>query len=80
MAEKALSSELLSEVLQTGPHLAKFPTKRFWVDYDEEADVLYLSFERPQNATDSEMLDNGILLRYREEALVGMTILDVSKR
>ena len=80
MAERTLTPDLINEVLQTSPHLAKFPTKRFWVDYDEEADVLYLSFERPQNATDSEMLDNGILLRYREETLVGMTIMDVSKR
>ena len=80
MAEKTLKPEFLSEMLWSAPHLAKFPTKRFWVDYDEEADVLYLSFERPQNATESKMLDNGILLRYREEELVGVTILDVSKR
>jgi hypothetical protein len=35
-----------------------------WIDYDDEADVLYISFEKPQQATDSEMLDDGILLRY----------------
>jgi len=80
MARKTLKQEFLDEMLQTASHLIKFPTKRFWVDYDEGADVLYLGFERPQNATDSRMLDNGILLRYREEALVGVTILDVSKR
>ena len=27
----------------------------FWADYDEEADVLYISFERPQKATDGQM-------------------------
>jgi len=80
MAERALKLHSLDEILQTAPHLIRFPTRRFWVDYDEEADVLYLSFERPQNATDTEMLDNGILLRYREEALVGITILDISRR
>jgi len=80
MAEKTLKPESLKEMLLTAPHLIRFPTKRFWVDYDEEADVLYLSFERPQNATDSEMLDSGILLRYRGKNLVGVTILDVSKR
>jgi hypothetical protein len=26
-----------------------------WVDYDEEGDVLYLSFEKPQQATGSVM-------------------------
>ena len=51
-----------------------------WIDYDKEADVLYLSFDRPQKATDSEMLDNGVLLRYKGEKLVGMTVLEASKR
>ena len=30
-------------------------------DYDKEADVLYINFKRPQKATDSEMLENGVL-------------------
>jgi len=80
MAKETLERELLNEVFQTAPHLIKFPSKRFWVDYDEEADVLYISFQRPQKATDSKMLDNGILLRYRYEKLVGITILEVSKQ
>jgi len=80
MAKRALKPDYLNEILQTTSRLTKFPTKRFYVDYDEEADVLYLSFERPQNATDSQMLNNSVLLRYREEDLVGVTILDASKR
>ena len=51
-----------------------------WIDYDQEVDVLYISFKRPQRATDSEMLENGILFRHRDDALVGITILDASKR
>ena len=62
------------------PYLTRFPSPRFWVDYDQEADVLYISFRRPQKATDSEMTNDGILLRYREDELVGITILDVSER
>jgi len=54
--------------------------KKVWIDFDEEADVLYISFQRPQRATDSEMLDNGILLRYRQDQLVGVTVLDASTR
>ncbi len=53
---------------------------KLWIDYDEEADVLYLSFERPQKATDSEMRDDGVLLRYKRDKLVGITILEASKR
>jgi uncharacterized protein YuzE len=40
---------------------------------------LEISFKRPQKATDSEMLDNGVLLRYREDELVGVTILEASR-
>ena len=42
--------------------------------------MLYLSFEKPQKATDSEMRDDGVLLRYKREKLVGITILEASKR
>ncbi len=65
-------------ILHAVPYLIRFPSQRFWVDYDEEADVLYISFRRPQKATDSEMTDEGVLLRYRGDELVGITILDVS--
>jgi uncharacterized protein YuzE len=50
------------------------------IDYDKEADVLYISFKRPQKATDSEMRENGILLRYKGDELVGLTVLEASKR
>ena len=80
MAREALDQSLLTEVFMATPHLLRFPKEKVWVDYDKEADVLYLSFERPQKATDSEMLDNGVLLRYKDDKLVGMTIMEASKR
>jgi uncharacterized protein YuzE len=59
----------------------KFPAPRLWLDFDEEADVLYISLKRPQRATETvEVEDEGILLRYRGKELVGITVLDVSKR
>ena len=57
-----------------------FPPHIFAVDYDQEADVLYISFERPQKATDTEMTDDGLLLRYRHKQLVGLTVFDASTR
>lgn len=80
MASKTVDSGILSEIFEATPHLLKFPARRFWTDYDQEADVLYISFDRPQKATDSKMLDNGILLRYRGEKLVGITVLEASQR
>jgi uncharacterized protein YuzE len=70
----------MQSVTRAVPLLLKFPTQRFWVDYDAEADVLYISFQQPQQATETEMTDEGILLRYRGKELVGLTILDASTR
>lgn len=53
---------------------------RFSVDYDKEADVLYISLRRPQEATDSRVTDDGLLLRYQGKELVGITILEASLR
>lgn len=78
--EEKLTTEATAPILQAMPYLIQFPTQRFWVDYDAGADVLYISLERPQKATDSTMTDEGILLRYREDRLVGVTILEASAR
>ena len=45
------------------------------MDHDEEADVLHLSFEKPQQATDSVMGEDGNVYHYRRDRLVGVTIL-----
>jgi len=70
----------LKEVYELTSHLIKLPETKMWIDYDREADVLYISFKRPQKATDSEMLENGVLLRYKGKELVGITVLDASKK
>jgi uncharacterized protein YuzE len=49
------------------------------VDYDEEADVLYVSFEKPQNA-DNSVLEDEAIIHYRHGEVVGITVLDASKR
>jgi uncharacterized protein YuzE len=75
-----ISPAISRTVFQAVPLLLDFPARRFWVDYDREADVLYISFQHPQKATDTEMTDEGILLRYRGKQLVGITVLDASTR
>ncbi|MBI4313993.1 MAG: DUF2283 domain-containing protein [Candidatus Omnitrophica bacterium] len=68
----------VAQVLKMLPHLLKFPSKQFWVDYDAEADTLYLSFEHPQQATDTRPMGDHLLLRYRGRRLVGVTVLHTS--
>lgn len=78
--EAIVEPRTVRAVTQAVPLLLKFPMERFWVDYDKEADVLYISFRRPQRATDTQTTDEGILLRYEGKELVGMTILEASSR
>lgn len=80
MAEKSAVQKSMNAIMHTIPYLTKFPAKRYWIDYDSGADVLYISLRRPQNATDSEMLKDGILLRYHNKDVIGVTVLDASKR
>ena len=65
MAKAVANLRIIREVFQVVPHLRRLPSRHFWIDYDEEADVLYLSFERPQHATESILTQDNVLLRYR---------------
>ncbi len=81
MAKRTAAAKAVEEISGALPHLIRFPTGKAWIDYDADADVLYVSLKRPQKATDTELLhDEGILLRYRDKELVGVTVLDASKR
>jgi len=77
-------TSVLDTVRQLGnslSRLSELPKPSFWVDFDAEADVLYVTFKKPQQATDSLMMDDeGVLLSYRGEDLVGITLLDATKR
>lgn len=68
--------------LRVLPLLQELPKQPFFMVYDAEADVLYIDFDNPPNsAADSELTEDDILIRYGEDdAVVGMTVLDASKR
>lgn len=78
--EKSLMNDATQSIFQALPSLVGIPVRRYSVDYDQEADVLYISFSRPQKATDTEMTDDGLLIRYRGDDVVGITVLDASAR
>lgn len=56
------------------------PGGYLWSSYDAEADVLYVNFKKPSHATDSELTDNNVIVRYEGEEVIGLTILHASKR
>ena len=61
-------------------HLLQLPKTHMWLDYDEEADALYVHFADKPVSTHSEIRDDGIILDYKGRRLVGVTILDASRR
>lgn len=44
------------------------------IRYDSENDVVYVSFGPIQEADDSEMLPNGIVVRYKDGKPIGLTV------
>ncbi|PIS39610.1 MAG: hypothetical protein COT33_01155 [Candidatus Nealsonbacteria bacterium CG08_land_8_20_14_0_20_38_20] len=69
----------LEKIYQSIPLIREFPFGHIWIDYDKGADVLYISFEKPQRATDSILTENNILIRKRDGKIIGLTIINVSK-
>ena len=58
--------------------LAKYGKDKLFIDYDEEADVLYISFGKPQKADDSVHGENDIIRRKKGNKVIGLTILNAS--
>ncbi|MEW6573656.1 MAG: DUF2283 domain-containing protein [Bacillota bacterium] len=51
------------------------------VSYDPAGDVLYIHFtEEPVKADDSEFIEDEVVVRYRGGEIVGVTILNASRR
>jgi len=50
------------------------------LDYDEEADVLYLSFGKPREAEDSIELEDGVIYRLAGNEIVGITVTNFKSR
>ena len=67
--------EMIQAYIGLSTDLMKLPVRRIWIDYDEEADVLYLSFRKPQRA--SKTVESGdILIRSDGDEIVGITIMN----
>lgn len=62
------------------PILIEVPYSRIWISYDKEVDVLYINFKKPSHADDSELTNDDVIIRYEKGEIVGITVLNVSKR
>lgn len=53
--------------------------ERTKLNYDVENDVLYINFDSPHPADDSDITDEGVIIRLWENKIVGLTILNAAK-
>jgi len=75
---QSVNKEMIDSCLGLSSELARLSVKHIWVDYDKEADVLYLSFRRPQRAKKTVEMDDDVLIRTDDDKIVGITILNAS--
>ena len=80
MAVEVLEEKTVAYLLEATANLVKLPKTQMWPDYDREADVVYLHFEEKPTSNHSEMRDDGIIFDYQDDRLVGLTILNASRR
>jgi uncharacterized protein YuzE len=80
MAAKLKGDEIIKTCLGLSSDIIKLPAEHIWIDYDKDADVLYLSFRKPQRAKKTVEFDDDILIRKDGEKIVGITILNASTR
>ena len=70
----------LTEYVSMVPAAAQSSSDNLWSSYDDEADVLYIHFREPNVATDSELTDDDVILRYNGDEVIGLTILHAGQR
>jgi len=62
-------------------HAVKHSPKQYlWSSYDAGADVLYVNFKKPSHADESELTDDDVIIRYEHGEVIGLTIMNASKR
>ncbi len=70
----------IQDYLRLLPNVKHSPEKYVWMSYDSEADTLYINFKKPSHASDSEITEDDIIIRYEGEEVVGFTVLHASQR
>lgn len=70
----------VARFLEVAPAVLNSPHQFLWSSYDEQADVLYINFKKPAHATDSELTDDDVIIRYQDGEVIGLAVLHYSKR
>ena len=80
MVTTPLNSLKIPTYLNLANATKTLPKRNIWTFYDVEADVLYINFHQPHLvADDSELIEDSVLIRYQNDEIIGLTILNVSR-
>jgi uncharacterized protein YuzE len=74
------TAQFVSTCVSLAAKVLELPAQHMWLDYDKEADVLYMSFRKPQRATETVEMGDDILIRRDGKDIVGLTILNAGSR
>jgi len=74
------TGDFASRCVALAMEMLKLSAQHMWLDYDKEADVLYVSFRKPQRASETMELGDDILVRKDGKDIVGLTILNASSK
>lgn len=78
MATALKTESFLNGCLTMAADMLKLSARQVWIDYDQEADVLYMSFRKPQRAYETVEADEDVLIRKDGEDIVGITVMNAS--
>ncbi len=70
----------IQDYMKLIPMVKSSPKGYVWSSLDAEADALYINFKKPSHATDSELTDDDIIIRYEEDEIIGFIVLNASTR
>lgn len=70
----------VADYVKLVPAVRQTPQRTVWISYDPEADTLYVNFKKPARATDSELTDDDVIVRYEDGQVIGYTVLHASRR
>lgn len=70
----------IQQILNFLPFVERTPDSALWMTFDREADVLYINFKKGVEATDSELTDDDVIVRYRDNEVIGFTVLHATHR
>lgn len=74
------TEDFIGKCVVIASDMMKLKAQHVWLDYDQEADVLYMSFRKPQRASNTLETDDDILIRKDGNTVVGLTIMNASNR